>query len=76
MIALVIARLLEAENYLLTTERKIDMKVKLYFNAFSNNAIRAAIALEEKEVDYEVVHVDIFNGEARSEWYRKNVNSQ
>jgi glutathione S-transferase len=50
------------------------MKVKLYFNAFSNNAIRAAIALEEKKIDYEVVHVDIFNGEARSESYLKNVN--
>ena len=50
------------------------MTVSLYFNEFSNNAIRAAIALEEKEVDYEVVHVDIFSGEARSEWYLKHVN--
>ncbi len=50
------------------------MTVKLYFNAFSNNAIRARIALEEKKVDYEVVHVDIFNGEARSESYLRDVN--
>ena len=50
------------------------MTVKLYFNAFSNNAIRARIALEEKKVDYEVVHIDIFNGEARSESYLRDVN--
>jgi glutathione S-transferase len=50
------------------------MSVKLYFNTFSNNAIRARIALEEKKVDHEVVHVDIFNGEARSEAYINEVN--
>jgi glutathione S-transferase len=50
------------------------MTIKLYFNQYSNNAIRAAIALEEKGVDYEIIPVDIFKGEARSESYLKNVN--
>jgi glutathione S-transferase len=40
------------------------MTIKLYFNQYSNNAIRAAIALEEKGVDYEIIPVDIFKGEA------------
>lgn len=50
------------------------MTIKLYCFGESGNAYKAALALELSGLDWEPVKVDFFNGEARSEDYRRNVN--
>jgi glutathione S-transferase len=42
---------------------------RLYGHPFSNNAMRAQLALDEKQLDYEYVTVDLFRGEQRSPEY-------
>ncbi len=37
--------------------------MKLYAHPFSNNSMRAQIALDEKQIDYDYVVVDLFRGE-------------
>ena len=48
---------------------------KLYCFAESGNAYKAALMLNVADLDWEPVFVDFFNGETRSETYRKEVNS-
>lgn len=43
---------------------------RFYGHPFSNNAMRAQLALDEKQLDYEYVTVDLFRGEQRSPEYR------
>jgi glutathione S-transferase len=38
-------------------------RMKLYAHPFSNNSMRAQLALDEKGLDYEYVKVDLFKGE-------------
>ncbi|WP_282091377.1 glutathione S-transferase family protein [Epibacterium ulvae] len=47
------------------------MTLKLYCFGESGNAYKAALALELSGLDWEPVFVDFFNGETRSEDYRK-----
>ena len=42
---------------------------RFYGHPFSNNAMRAQLALDEKQLDYEYVTVDLFRGEQRSPEY-------
>ena len=48
--------------------------MKLYCFGESGNAYKAALTLELAGVDWEPVYVDFFNGEARTEAYRRDVN--
>ncbi|MEE2945936.1 MAG: glutathione S-transferase family protein [Pseudomonadota bacterium] len=50
------------------------MTMKLYCFGESGNAYKAALALELSGLPWEAQFVDFFNGEARSEDYKKNVN--
>lgn len=50
------------------------MAMKLYCFGESGNAYKAALTLELSGADWEPVFVDFFNGEARSEKYRSDVN--
>ena len=49
--------------------------MKLYCFGESGNSYKAALTLELAGADWEPVHVDFFNGEARGEDYRANVNA-
>ena len=51
------------------------MTAKLYCFGESGNAYKAALTLELAGVDWEPVFVDFFNGEARSEGYRSDINA-
>lgn len=51
------------------------MTIKLHCFGESGNAYKAALALELSGLDWEPVKVDFFNGEARSDAYRQNVNA-
>jgi glutathione S-transferase len=48
--------------------------MKLYCFGESGNAYKAALTLELAGVDWEPVHVDFFNGETRSDAYRRDIN--
>ncbi|CUJ10222.1 glutathione S-transferase family protein [Cognatishimia activa] len=50
------------------------MTMKLYCFGESGNAYKAALSLELSGLPWEAQFVDFFNGEARSEDYKKNVN--
>ena len=50
------------------------MTIKLYCFGESGNSYKAALALQLSGLDWEPVYVDFFNGEARSEEYRNNIN--
>ena len=50
------------------------MTVKLYCFGESGNAYKAALTLELGRVDWAPEFVDFFNGQARSEEYRRDVN--
>lgn len=50
------------------------MTIKLYCFGESGNAFKAALPLELSGLDWEAVYVDFFNGEARSDDYKANVN--
>ena len=51
------------------------MTISLYCFGESGNAYKAALALELSGLDWAPVKVDFFNGEARSETYRKALNA-
>ena len=51
------------------------MTAKLYCFGESGNAYKAALTLELAGVDWEPVFVDFFNGEARSDAYRSDINA-
>ena len=50
------------------------MAMKLYCFGESGNAYKAALTLELSGADWEPVFVDFFNGEARSDRYRSEIN--
>ncbi len=50
------------------------MTIRLHCFGESGNAYKAALALELAGLDWEPVFVDFFNGETRSETYRREVN--
>ncbi len=50
------------------------MTIRLHCFGESGNAYKAALALELSGLDWEPVYVDFFNGETRTEAYRRNVN--
>lgn len=50
------------------------MTLKLHCFGESGHSYKAALALELGPLDWEPVHVDFFNGAARSAEYRENVN--
>ncbi len=50
------------------------MAVELYCFGESGNAYKAALALQFAGLDWEPKYVDFFNGEARTQTYRENVN--
>ncbi len=50
------------------------MTIKLYCFGESGHSYKAALALELAGISWEPVFVDFFNGEARSETYRAEVN--
>ncbi|MDJ0627082.1 MAG: glutathione S-transferase family protein [Rhodobacter sp.] len=50
------------------------MTMKLYCFGESGNSYKAALTMELSGLDWEPVFVDFFNGEARSDTYRKTVN--
>lgn len=50
------------------------MTMKLYCFGESGNSYKAALTLELAGIDWQPVFVDFFNGEARSEAYRRDVN--
>ena len=50
------------------------MTMKLYCFGESGNAYKAALALELSGLPWEAQFVDFFNGEARSDDYKQNVN--
>ncbi len=51
--------------------------IKLYGHPFSNNAMRAQLSLDEKQIDYEYVTVDLFQGEhKRPEFLAVNPRGQ
>jgi glutathione S-transferase len=50
------------------------MTIKLYCFGESGNSYKAALTLELSGLEWEPVFVDFFNGEARSEAFRK-INS-
>ncbi len=51
------------------------MPIKLYCFGESGNSYKAALTLQIAGLEWEAVFVDFFNGEARSEAYRANVNA-
>lgn len=55
-------------------DRDGQMTIKLYCFGESGNAYKAALALELSSLAWEPVYVDFFNGEARTERYRREVN--
>jgi len=50
------------------------MTLRLYCFGESGNAYKAALTLELAGADWEPVYVDFFNGEARSEAFRRDIN--
>ena len=44
-------------------------RMKLYAHPFSNNSMRPQLSLEEKNLDYEYVKVDLFKGEHKKPEY-------
>ena len=50
------------------------MTMKLYCFGESGNAYKAALTLELSGADWEPVFVDFFNGEARSDQYKAEIN--
>ena len=50
------------------------MTLKLHCFGESGHSYKAALALELGPLDWEPVHVDFFNGQARSPAYRTDVN--
>lgn len=50
------------------------MTIKLYAFGESGNSYKAALPLELSGLDWELVKVDFFKGETRSDEYRANVN--
>jgi glutathione S-transferase len=50
------------------------MTAQLYCFGESGNAYKAALTLELAGVDWEPVYVDFFNGAARTDEYRQNIN--
>lgn len=50
------------------------MTMRLYCFGESGNAYKAALTLELSGAEWEPVYVDFFNGEARTEAYRRDVN--
>lgn len=44
-------------------------RMKLYAHPFSNNSMRPQLSLEEKNLDYEYVKVDLFKGEHKKPAY-------
>lgn len=50
------------------------MTIKLHCFAESGHSYKAALTLELGPLDWEAVHVDFFNGAARSPEYREQVN--
>lgn len=50
------------------------MTIRLHCFGESGNAYKAALALELAGLDWEPVFVDFFNGETRSEAYRRELN--
>jgi glutathione S-transferase len=44
-------------------------RMQLYAHPFSNNSMRPQISLEEKQLDYEYVKVDLFKGEHKKREY-------
>jgi glutathione S-transferase len=51
------------------------MTIKLYGFGESGNAYKAALPLELSGLDWELIYVDFFNGEARSPDFIENVNA-
>ena len=50
------------------------MTIKLYCFGESGNSYKAALMLELAKLEWEPVFVDFFNGEARSDTFRDNLN--
>lgn len=50
------------------------MTIKLYAFGESGNSYKAALPLELSGLDWELVKVDFFGGETRTDDYRRNVN--
>ena len=50
------------------------MTIKLYCFGESGNAYKAALALQVSGLDWEPIFVDFFNGEARSDKYKNEIN--
>ena len=48
--------------------------MKLYCFGESGHSYKAALALQFAKIDWTPVFVDFFNGEARSEQYRSQIN--
>ena len=48
--------------------------MKLYCFGESGHSYKAALALQLAKIDWDPIFVDFFNGEARSEQYRSQIN--